>query len=672
MKSRSFILSFALLWIGISHLLGQSQQILIIDNFENPWQTHLRVPSLDPFTVGQGIVTRDAATQEGAYDLSQTTAPLELLIMDENYDADTLFFRAFQTMMSLREPTGVYRDATIFVGDQYHPASTATTGMGILSLCIADTMGWISHAEEWVLKTLKSMNGLHPDFCPERNITGLFRHFIDQETGRQAWNSEFSSIDTGILTAGALFAKNYFPQNDSIALLADALFLTVDWATCLEDLQTGGIYLTQDRWGMGGPGITYPFNEYMLVAWFAQQDQRYTMDGAFSWDNRYADPHQLPTSTYCDATVLTDFPGNFLSGFVHQFCYYLCHPYTTDADYLHFFDQARRKDSCWWRNNTAAPSYVWGFGAGAAPDSVGGYHPDNCLNHPGRIASPHTMAGFIPVYPHGLEEVLNLYHNIHASQYQLPHLSNVRVPWRFSTIDTTWRAKDIQGIDFSTMFLGIAAHPDYLGESFFPFYNNYSFPDSIQLAQQYPRILTKEVCIPGGTSRILNLWEYQINLGAPAHLIRWEILDSVGLILDFDSIRQQLSIKVPPNRTGTSTIPLLLKDEAGNSYADSLVIDHSVCSTSQTHNAWTYQPFRIFPHPVKSIATIEFVTTQVQELAIEIYDLNGRRFFGQKVPKSKPGLQQISISKGSFPTGLYLLRVWGDNGLDFSGKVCIL
>ncbi|MEO1416281.1 MAG: T9SS type A sorting domain-containing protein [Bacteroidota bacterium] len=604
--------------------------------------------------------------------ISKYIHPIDLLLVDENYDADTLFYRAFQTMMSLREPTGVYRDATVFVGSQFHPASTATTAMGILSLCIADTMGWISNAEELVLETLKSMNGLRPDFCPERNIMGLYRHFIDQQTGRQAWNSEFSSIDTGILTAAALFSKNFYPNNDSIALLADALFLTVDWASCLEDLQTGGIYLTQDRWGTGGSGITYPFNEYMLVAWFAKQDLRYTMNGEILWTNHYADPAQLPKSTYCDATVLTDFPGNFLSGFVHQFCYYLCHPYATDSDYLDFFDQARRKDSCWWRNNTTEPSFTWGFGAGAAPDSIGGYHADNCLSHPGRIASPHIVAGFIPVYPDGLEEVLNLYHNVNAAPYQLPNLQNVRVPWRFSTLDPTWRAKDIQGIDFSTMLLGIAAHPNYLRHGFFPFYNDYTFPTSTDPSVQYPRIATKEICIPNGKTDTVNLWEHQINLMSPANLIRWSILDSAELILDYDSLKQQLIIEVPTNHVGSSLIPVRLKDEAGNSFSDSLFIRHSACSVLGIQEEKAHDSWRVFPHPVTSTSTIEFATTQSQKIEIQIYNLGGQLLFSQNVPPSNPGVQHISIPKGSLTSGIYLLKITGDKGLNHQEKIFIL
>ncbi|MEL6733745.1 MAG: hypothetical protein AAFP83_21600, partial [Bacteroidota bacterium] len=56
---------------------------------------------------------------------SQTIRPSALHRTEEIYDADTLFYRTFHTMLTLREPTGVYRDATEFVESQYHGASTA-------------------------------------------------------------------------------------------------------------------------------------------------------------------------------------------------------------------------------------------------------------------------------------------------------------------------------------------------------------------------------------------------------------------------------------------------------------------------------------------------------------------------------------------------------------------
>lgn len=389
---------------------------------------------------------------------------------------DSLFENSFELFQQLRHSTGVYSDALRFQGAQFHPASVATTGMGLISLCIADSMGWINDAEAQVIHTLKSMAGQHPNFQPEQNQKGLFRHFIDQNTGAQAWNSEFSSIDTGILIAGALFCKRYFADNAVIAELADNMYLSVNWASTIANPVTGGIYLTQNTQGVGA-GITKPFNEYMIVAWLAKNDMRNDSVATLLWNNHYADPASLPTSNFSGIDVLTDSPGNFLSGFVHQFPYYLCNYYTTHPDYLMHMDQARKADSLWWRNNTSAAANVWGFGAGASNVwSPSGYHADNISNHPGDICSPHIIAGFIPVFPDAILDIEQL-ENQNLGIYNLPYGGQEQVLWRFSTLDSSWKADDIQGIDFSTLLLGLAAHPDNLGPAFFETYNDFAFPD---------------------------------------------------------------------------------------------------------------------------------------------------------------------------------------------------
>ncbi|MFK7923685.1 MAG: T9SS type A sorting domain-containing protein [Bacteroidia bacterium] len=404
---------------------------------------------------------------------------------------DTLFENSFALFQQLRHSTGVYSDALRFQGAQFHPASVATTGMGLISLCIADSMGWINDAEAQVIHTLKSMAGQHPTFQPEQNQKGLFRHFIDQNTGAQAWNSEFSSIDTGILIAGALFCKQYFAGNTVIAELADDMYLSVDWASTIANPVTGGIYLTQNMQGIGA-GITKPFNEYMIVAWLAKNDMRNDSVATLLWDNHYADPANLPTSTFAGIDVLTDSPGNFLSGFVHQFPYYLCNYYTTHPDYLMHLDRARRIDSTWWRDNTFTSVHVWGFGAGASNVwSPSGYHADNISDHPGNICSPHIIAGFIPIFPDAILDLEELV-NQNLGLYNLPFGVQETVLWRFSTL-SNWKADDIQGIDFSTMLLGLAAHPDYLGTAFFETYNDFSFPEVSTSIELEPSIELKNI-----------------------------------------------------------------------------------------------------------------------------------------------------------------------------------
>ena len=64
---------------------------------------------------------------------------------------------------------------------------------------------------------------------------GWFYHFLDMQTGLRymPFNSELSSIDTALLLAGVLYARQYFDRANAeeteIRAMADAIFNRVDW-----------------------------------------------------------------------------------------------------------------------------------------------------------------------------------------------------------------------------------------------------------------------------------------------------------------------------------------------------------------------------------------------------------------------------------------------------------
>jgi len=115
--------------------------------------------------------------------------------------------------------------------------SIASVGFGLTAICIAIDHGWISRDEgrSRVLTTLKTF-WEKPQGKGAQGIIGykgFFYHFLDMNTAARAWNSELSSIDTGLLLAGILYAKQYFSTGDSldvmIQALADSIYYRVDW-----------------------------------------------------------------------------------------------------------------------------------------------------------------------------------------------------------------------------------------------------------------------------------------------------------------------------------------------------------------------------------------------------------------------------------------------------------
>ncbi|HEX4235750.1 MAG TPA: hypothetical protein VH041_15765, partial [Caldimonas sp.] len=71
---------------------------------------------------------------------------------------------------------------------------------------------------------------------------GFYYHFLHMTSGRRAWRSELSSIDTAIFIAGALTAAQYFDGADAdeteIRVLAKQLYERVEWDWMLQGGRT--------------------------------------------------------------------------------------------------------------------------------------------------------------------------------------------------------------------------------------------------------------------------------------------------------------------------------------------------------------------------------------------------------------------------------------------------
>jgi hypothetical protein len=104
-------------------------------------------------------------------------------------------------------------------------ASIAATGFGLTALCIAAERKWIEpeQAKERVRATLR--------FFADRaeQFHGWFYHWLDAKSGARRWNSEVSSIDTALLLAGVLTARQKFADDREIVSLATEIYERTDF-----------------------------------------------------------------------------------------------------------------------------------------------------------------------------------------------------------------------------------------------------------------------------------------------------------------------------------------------------------------------------------------------------------------------------------------------------------
>lgn len=253
-------------------------------------------------------------------------------------------------------------------------SSVAAIGFGLTAYAVGAERGWVTRnqARERTLNTLQYLWDLPQGPEPEGTAghRGFFYHFLTFDDGTRFGTVELSSIDTGLLIIGALFAAEYFDQDDDderrIRELADALYRRVewDWMVHREPLLSMGWFPepghpAQDETS----GFLYPhyegYNEAMFLYILALGAPEHAID-ASAWD--------AFTSTYHWA----DFYGyehvNFPPLFGHQFSHVwidfrdIQDAYMRDRG-IDYFENSRRATLAQRNYAIANPGEWRGYGA---------------------------------------------------------------------------------------------------------------------------------------------------------------------------------------------------------------------------------------------------------------------------------------------------------------------
>ncbi len=147
---------------------------------------------------------------------------------------DTLQHTAFDYFWNEANPAnGLIKDRST----SGSPCSIAAVGFGLSAICTGIDHGWVSR-EAGRARILTTLNTFWTG--PQGNATsgvigykGFFYHFLDMNTARRTWDCELSSIDTALLLAGILDAREYFttpdPLDEQVRALADSIYYRADW-----------------------------------------------------------------------------------------------------------------------------------------------------------------------------------------------------------------------------------------------------------------------------------------------------------------------------------------------------------------------------------------------------------------------------------------------------------
>ena len=259
----------------------------------------LRAALIAPLLLGATLLGTAAA--------ADTLSPVALS-PDDHRLLDEIEHTGFRFFAEQAHPrTGLVRDRARADGSpSAGKASIAASGFAFNSWVIATERGWVSRPE--ALTRLRSMLHFLVSEAPRQH--GFFYHFMEMDTGARAWKCELSSIDSSLLYAGAIVAREYFADPE-ITALVNRLLGDIDWRW----FRNGG-QLVALSWHDESGFSRYRWNKYsehVLMSFLALGTSPHPL-GADYWQSW----QRSPVGRYHDYVYLQE-PPLFINQFPQAF-----------------------------------------------------------------------------------------------------------------------------------------------------------------------------------------------------------------------------------------------------------------------------------------------------------------------------------------------------------------
>jgi hypothetical protein len=317
---------------------------------------------------------------------------LSAAAQDLNTVRDDQINRLKDYILAAIQPTGLVRDSVVLNGTSFHPATPDAAGFALLGLSALNHLDKLPDAEQRTINILSAYAGHTSGVVPDRSADGHFVHFMNVTNGAYAsgWDHSYTPIGTALLVAGAQFAQRSFPQNATIAALADELTLSVNFNNAISPTLDGRIFLDMGKSGGGTGGTVAPWNEFMLVESLALREAN--NDRALAVKHRWLDTDFLPKKSFDGIPTLTDNPSTFASGFWVQQMHFFNGDFRDNADFETFFENQRQADQQY-SAEFLDQAFRYGLTAGLVPEPEV-YHADRIGDHPHDVFSPEAVAAW--------------------------------------------------------------------------------------------------------------------------------------------------------------------------------------------------------------------------------------------------------------------------------------
>ena len=329
-------------------------------------------------------------------------------------------------------------------------SSIASVGFGLSAICIGVDHGWVSRpaAQDRVLRTLRTFwRGPQGPGAGFIGMYGLYYHWLDMTSATRTWDSELSTIDTGLLLAGIIDARQYFTGQDSIETairsLADSIYYRMNWEL-MRNYNAGIIMGWMPATGFGGFGQWRGYNEASIMYILAMGSPTYPV-GSDGW--------QYWTMFYKWETHYSQTFVNFPPLFGHQYSHCWIDYRNINDDYMRdrgitYFENSRRATLAQRAYSIANPSghtgysdSLWGITASDTPTGYKARGAPPAENDDGTI-TPTAPLSSIPFAPEAVIPVMHKMWNTYRPQLWMQY--GFRDAFH---LKVNWWDSDVIGID---------------------------------------------------------------------------------------------------------------------------------------------------------------------------------------------------------------------------------
>lgn len=328
---------------------------------------------------------------------------------------DSIQYKTFLYFLNEHHPEkGIVKDRA----KKGSHASIAATGFALPVYAVGIERNWITRekATDITLKTLRYFaNSIQSDKDSLAiGYKGFYYHFIGMESGKREWNCELSSIDTGLLMMGIIFARNYYdkntPEEKEIRELATTLLNRLDWSVFYMDEKSKHPYTISMAWhpesgttNWGWHGYTEGLFLYILAAGTGIENPERAYNG---WLRTYTWKTPYPGLSH------VTFPPLFGHQFSQTFIDFrgLADPYLKEKG-IDYFENSRRATLTQQQYAIENPkgwvgydSLTWGFTATDGPGSAYNFDDKKFEGYAGRGSSgkEETVAEDGTLAPYGV------------------------------------------------------------------------------------------------------------------------------------------------------------------------------------------------------------------------------------------------------------------------------